>query len=381
MVEGIQNVRMNLDDAEKIDLNKPSIIYNEKMLGIDANYVNSMKQIFFCWRYNLLPINLYRSFSDMGVNTLRLRIFVKDTGTDSLDYAITTAKAVQAEGMKCTITYFLSSDWVDIGKQFPPETWINDYDWYNLSQEKKAEIIKDYTYNSTKYLLSNDIDSDLYEIGNEIDYGICDIFEYNASRRENINWMSNNTWKKMTIYIKAAIEGVKTTDPTSNFILHIAHWWDYNFSYAFFKTMINSDVQLDYLGLSFYPSSGIHNTTEALMGKVNATLSQKRFKINTEQLNMNLDKQIIVSEYAYPSSSIIIGMFSFFNNAVKDYPLTRDGQREWLIDFLRWCNEKSFIAGTFYFSPEFYVYFWAPMALFNIIGIAKPAFDAFNEYK
>jgi len=357
-----------------------SEIQEEKMLGIDANYVSAMKDSIFRWRYGFTPIDIYSFFRNKGVNYLRLRIFVKEEGQDSLTYATNTAKIVQNLGMKCSVTLFLSSDWSDIGKQPAPETWVQEHDWCNLSIEQKCEIIRNYTKTTTLHLLANSIDADLYEIGNEIDYGICGIFEDDLTKRENIPWMENTTWNDMSKLIKAGIEGVQSADATSDFILHIAHWWDYNFSYAFFKKMIDSGVKLDYMGLSFYPSSGIYNITKALMGEGNGTLSQQLFYETTENLSQNIGKQIIISEYAYPSSSFIIGPFSSFNHEVEGYPLTKQGQKEWLIDFLRWTSKQSFIAGTFYFSPEFYVFIWAPMSLFTYFGKAKPAIDAFDEF-
>lgn len=356
-----------------------SEIQEEKMLGIDANYVSAMKDSIFRWRYEFTPIDIYSFFRNKGVNYLRLRIFVEEEGQDSLTYATNTAKIVQNLGMKCSVTLFLSSDWSDIGKQPAPETWVQEHDWYNLSIEQKCEIIRNYTRTTTLHLLANGIDADIYEIGNEIDYGICGIFEDDLTKRENIPWMENTTWNDMSKLIKAGIEGVQSADATSDFILHIAHWWDYNFSYAFFKKMIDSGVKLDYMGLSFYPSSGIYNITKALMGEGNGTLSQQLFYETTENLFQNIGKQIIISEYAYPSSSFIIGPFSSFNHEVEGYPLTKQGQKEWLIDFLRWTSEQSFIAGTFYFSPEFYVFIWAPMSLFTYFGRTKPAIDAFDE--
>jgi arabinogalactan endo-1,4-beta-galactosidase len=359
---------------------KQSEIKEEKMLGIDSNYVSTMKDSIFRWRYRFSPIDIYSFFSNIGVNYLRLRVFVKDEGVDSLLYAIETAKLVQQQGMKCSVTLFLSGDWSDIGKQPAPEKWIELYDWHNLTIDMKCSVVRNYTKNTTTHLLQNGIDADLYEIGNEIDYGICGIFENDLTKRENIQWMENTTWNDMSELIKAGIEGVQSADATSDFILHIAHWWDYNFSYAFFNKMMDNGVKLDYMGLSFYPSSGIFNITKALMREGNGTLSQQRFQETTEELFSSVGKPIIVSEYAYPSSGFIIGPFSSFNHEVEGYPLTKQGQKEWLVDFLRWCYEKPFIAGTFYFSPEFYVFIWTPMSLFTYFGKAKPAIDAFNEF-
>ena len=51
-----------------------------------------------------------------------------------------------------------------------------------------------------------------------------------------------------------------------------------------------------------------------------------------------------------------------------------------MIDFLKWADDNDYIAGTFYFSPKFYLFYWALMSLFTYLGRVKPAIDAFNEY-
>jgi len=360
--------------------NMQGSIVEEKMLGIDANYVTSMKNSFFHWRYHFRPVDVYSFLHSKGINYFRLRIFVKDNGSDSLPYAINTAKLVQEQGMKCSVTLFMSSDWSDIGKQPAPTQWNILYNYMNLSLEHKADVIRNYSQNTTRILLDNGIDADLYEIGNEIDYGFCGIFEQNFTKQENISFMRNTTWKAEAYLLKASIEGVQSVDPTSQFILHIAHFWDYNFSAAFFTTMKNSDIPLSYLGLSFYPSSGIFNITLAYQGIGNGTLSQLLFRQTAEELADTFDTPLIISEYAYPSSSLILGPFSSFNNAVKGFQLTRGGQKAWLRDFLQWAENHSFIAGTFYFSPEFHRLIWCPFSLFTYFGNAKPAVNVFAEF-
>lgn len=352
----------------------------EKMLGIDANYVTAMTNSIFRWRYHFQRIDIFPFFSSKGIDYLRLRIFVKDNGSDSLPYALNTATIVQDLGMTCSITLFMSSDWSDIGKQPAPVQWNQLYDYANLSLQQKSAVINNYTKNTTTYLLDNGVDADLYEIGNEIDYGFCGIFEEDLTKRENISWMENTTWAQMAQLIKAASEGVSAVDSTSQFILHIAHWWDFNFSFAFYTTMINNGIPVDYLGLSFYPSSGIYNITKAYQGIGNATLSQQKFRQTTEELFYAIGKPLIISEYAYPSTPLIFGPFGSFNHAVNGFPLTKQGQKTWLKDFLNWAESQLFIAGTFYFSPEFYRVIWGPFSLFTYFGKAKPAIDVFEDF-
>jgi arabinogalactan endo-1,4-beta-galactosidase len=353
---------------------------DDTMLGIDANYVTTMQDFFFRWRYHFIPIDVYPFFHEKGINYFRLRVFVKDNGSDGLPYAINTAKLVQQQGMNCTVTLFMSSDWSDIGKQPAPEEWNTLYDYRNLSLEHKADVIRNYTKNTTQQLLANDIDANLYEIGNEIDYGFCGIFEENLTRRENISYMRSTIWAQQAVLLNAGIQGVQAADPTSQFILHIAHWWDSTFSSAFFATMLDSGIPLGFLGLSFYPSSGIYNITLAFQGIGNGTLSQQLFRQTVHLLNDTFSLPLIISEYAYPSTSLILGQFSSFNHPVDGFPLTKQGQKAWLRDFLQWTADTPCIAGTFYFSPEFHRIIWCPFSLFTFFGNAKPAIDVFKEF-
>lgn len=377
-----QKILQRQEDISLLPSENQSIAMGqEALMGVDGNYLLLMQQLPFRWRFNGVPIeNVYSFFHQRGVNAFRLRVFAMEEGDFSFPYALQTARLAEQNGLDCAITYFLSSQWTDIGKQTAPASWYRDYDWANLTLHEKCTLITNYTRTTTSRFIQGGIDADIYEIGNEIDYGICDIFETNESLRENISWMQTTLWPQMSCYINAAIDGIRAVDPTSMFVLHIAHWWDYNFSYGFFSTMIQNDVLLDYLGLSFYPSSGIYDIAEAMQNHRNATRSQHLFFTNTERLSTMFAHPIIVSEYAYPSSSLIIGMFSSFNHAVDGYPLTFQGQKEWLDDFLLWCHEQPFIAATYYFSPEFYLYLWVPMALFTFWGRAKPAVDSFVLY-
>ena len=261
-----------------VDIQSKSCCIENKMLGIDANYVLDMNNLLFrTWRYHFQRIEPYAFFSNLGANYFRLRLFVKENGSYGLHYAIDTAKMVHQQGLQPYMVIFLSSDWADLGKQPAPESWISEYDWFNLTLEQQGTIVYNYTSQTVSYFLQNGIDIDLYEIGNEIDFGLCGYFEEDALKRENTSYMMQTTWKTMTYLINAAIDGVKSVDPTSQFLLHITHWLDYNFSQDFFSYMIDSGVQLDFMGLSFYPSSGIFNLTETFNGNGNGTKSSDSF--------------------------------------------------------------------------------------------------------
>ena len=76
----IVSINFQVDSSMRDTTLKNSEINEEKILGIDANFVSNMKDSIFRWRYGFKPINVYSFFNGKGVNYLRLRLFVKDTG-------------------------------------------------------------------------------------------------------------------------------------------------------------------------------------------------------------------------------------------------------------------------------------------------------------
>ncbi len=64
---------------------------------------------------------------------------------------------------------------------------------------------------------------------------------------------------------------------------------------------------------------------------------------------------------------------------VPGYPLTPEGQQKWLTDFFAFCTNEPEIAGAFYWSPEWFGEgMWKALALFDVEGNAKPAWNAFS---
>ena len=61
----------------------------EKLMGVDGNYLILMQQLSFRWRFNGVPIeNVYSFFHQRGVNAFRLRVFAMEEGDFSFPYAL-----------------------------------------------------------------------------------------------------------------------------------------------------------------------------------------------------------------------------------------------------------------------------------------------------
>ncbi len=336
----------------------------EFIIGVDSNYVPAMEEDGLSWTVDGKKIDLFEQFADQGVNYLRLRVWTKEEGESGRDYAARTARRAQKSGINPLPVFFLSEGWADLFKQPAPAAWKD------LSLTERAEAVRDYCRTTAQYFQQNGIKTELYQIGNEIDYGICGVFADKGTDRDNPEWMAENIWTKAARLIRASQEGIRAVDPTARFVIQLARWWDPEFCRRFFETMIEENVRIDFLGLSYFPTSGL-GSDRSLAG----------FEKIVERLSGELKKPILIMEYGYPSVSEFSGQFSMWNHPVPGYALSPEGQKEWLNDFLDLCRENENIAGAFYWSPEWYSSeIWSAFSLFNASGESQPGLEALSSY-
>jgi len=329
------------------------------ILGADSNYALAMEEEGFGWRVGGKEIDLFRKFSGQGVNCLRLRIWTGKDGESGRDYAARTALRARRKGLRSLLVFFLSENWADLFKQPAPSIWRD------LSLSERAEAVRCYCRGTARQFRQAGIDTHLYQVGNEIDYGICGVFAKDETDRNNPAWLDENIWKDAALIIRSAQEGIREADPDANFVVHLARWWDPEFCIAFYKAMSTEDVQIDYLGLSYFPTSGLgsDNTLPGLINTIN-------------KISQAVEKPVLIAEFAYPSAAEFSGQFSMWNHPVPGYSLTPEGQKEWLKDFLEMCRKHTNIVGAFYWSPEWYdSEMWSAFSLFFNDGRAKPALN------
>ena len=138
-----------------------------------------------------------------------------------------------------------------------------------------------------------------------------------------------------------------------------------------FNFMKEQGVQIDYAGLSYFPSSNI-----------GGSLTLNQFRAVADNVSKAIARPIVIPETGYPSTADFQGQFANWRVEVPGYPLTPEGQEHWLADLLRMCRSDENIAGAFYWSPEWYGEgMWKAFALFDVDGNAKPAWKAFNSAK
>jgi arabinogalactan endo-1,4-beta-galactosidase len=331
-------------------------------LGVDANYSLGMEREGKQWRWNGKPHDLFQGMAESGVRGLRVRLWTKDEGTNGKRYATEVVKRALAAGLDPYLVIFLSDDWADLMKQPAPAAWKDQ------PLEQRAETVKHYSRDIVAHFRQQGLRSHLYEIGNEIDYGICGVYP-GKSTKKSPESLSRRCWPQAAQLIRASQAGVLEADPEAKFMLHIAHWWDVKFVTAFFQFMLRHDVRVDYAGLSYFPSSNI-----------GGSLQIEQFGQVATALHEAIQRPIIVPETAYPSTADFKGQFARWKKEVPGYPLTPDGQRRWLRDFIDHCTHHPAISAVYYWSPEWCGEgMWKAMALFDPDGQARPAWSAFAK--
>ncbi len=85
---------------------------------------------------------------------------------------------------------------------------------------------------------------DLFEIGNEIDFGICGEFEEEWPKRVSLEYMQQRIWPRMTPILRRP-RPVSEGRPNAKFVIHLAQWNKPDYCLAFWKEMRRAGVRVD----------------------------------------------------------------------------------------------------------------------------------------
>ncbi len=226
-------------------------------IGIDSNYALDMATRSRKWKNRSEPVDPFELFAKNGCQNVRIRLWVGDEGINRLNYATATALRAKQAGLKPYLVIFLSDEWADFVKQPAPAIWKR------LTPEKKLAAVEAYAERVVRHMAKNDVEIATFEIGNEIDFGICGEFEEEWPRRVSLEFMRTRVWPRMVPILKAAQAGVLTAQPKAKFIVHLSQWNNVDYCIGFWQAMLAAQVQIDYPGLSYFPSSAKEPATRS----------------------------------------------------------------------------------------------------------------------
>jgi len=323
--------------------------------GVDANYALEMEGGSRQWSLDGKPEDVFAILNRAGFDRFRVRLWVGDKGTNKLRYAIETARRAQDAGLRPYVVMFLSEDWADYVKQPAPR------EWRSLDFPARQKAVEAYAERAARAFAEAGVQVTEFEIGNEIDFGICGEFEEEWAKRVSVPYLASVIWPRAAAVIAAAEAGVRRVNPEAKFILHITQWWNPEFGAAFFSAMIKNGVTVDYAGLSFFPTSNLSEQN-----------SLEYFLRQARALHAAVDRPVVICEYGYPAAAQFGGQFAEWNRPVAGFTLDEAGQAQWLRQFFQTVRESGFIEGTFYWSPEWNdSSMWSAFSLFDSAGRAR----------
>lgn len=186
--------------------------------------------------------DLFRMFKDLGMNVIRLRIWVNpDGGWCAYDDVFAKAKRAQDLGMSVMLDFHYSDFFADPGTQTPPAAWNGK------THDELVALVKQHTTDFLTKLKLDKINPAYIQIGNETRHGML-------WPDGQIMWQTaeeQNSWARYAELSNAGYDAAKGVFSGAKVFVHLNHayednlWWFEKFSAAGGKT--------DIIGLSHYP--------------------------------------------------------------------------------------------------------------------------------
>lgn len=172
-------------------------VYVERVTGMSDDFItgadvssylsiiNSGAKFYDKEGNELTPQGFFDLLAAGGTNYIRIRVWNNPYDADGNGYGggnndLETAKVIgqyaTKAGMKVLIDFHYSDFWADPGKQQAPKAWAA------MSAEKKATAVSEYTTESLKYLLDNDVNVGMVQVGNETTNSICGVSFSSATK-------------------------------------------------------------------------------------------------------------------------------------------------------------------------------------------------------
>ncbi len=354
-----------------LDLEAPASSGNDVFLGATLQHYLADRIWDDDWRY----VDPLRALKERGFEWVRVCVHTRSSPllattpvskwsalpwsedyVGTLEYATQLLEEAAAAGMKLNLAFYLSDEEAHGATQRIPARWEA------LSFEELVSAVRRYCYETTQHFIARGLEIDLYNIGNEIDFGILSyrhgdrLPDPEGILEEELGFMRSEVWSIQAQLLSAAIEGVRQADPDAKILLHTCNSHpDYpGFVIAFYETMIEHGVEFDYAGLSYPAPSGpwidrfYDHPFKWLQTYIDAILA--------------MGKRFVISEFLYPSNSRGVGVMQHpywytrppwvVDIAFPGYPFTPEGQAEAVREFMSFLRGTEGIDGFFHFWPD-----------------------------
>ncbi|WP_214405024.1 glycoside hydrolase family 53 protein [Pseudonocardia lacus] len=240
-----------------------------------------------------------------GANLVRLRAWVDPpTGYSDLAMALRLGRRAAAAGCAIHLDLHYSDFWADPRSQRIPAAWQGLDGW------ALAEVVRAHTRDAVAAFAAQGTPLSMIQIGNEVTWGMLwPVGQIVAGPQEH--------WDGFAGLLHAGLAGAREAAPDLATMVHIERSGDPGGSRRFFDTLFGRGIDVDVIGLSYYPFW--HGSLDDLTGTLH--LLAERY-----------GKDVLVVETAYPSGLPADDRADYFVTDADDlpdgdrFPPTPDGQ-------------------------------------------------------
>ncbi len=218
----------------------PPVNTSSLMRGADISWLTQMENSSIKF-YNAAGVqeDCIKILKDLGVNAIRLRVWVNPTG-GWCNTADVVAKAARAKnmGMKILVDFHYSDSWADPGKQTKPAAWASQ------SLAALQTSVYDHTLSVLTALKSAGITPEWVQVGNETNDGML--------------WPDGKASVNMANFaalVNAGYNAVKASDASIKVMVHVSNGYDNSLFRWMFDGLKNNNAKFDVIGMSLYPSA------------------------------------------------------------------------------------------------------------------------------
>ena len=272
--------------------------------------------------------------------------------------------------------------------------------WHEVGIEEMADAMRIYGAIAAREILDTGAKVSKWDIGNEVEFGIAGVAIHVPGNRfgpylapdavdpeigkmtqprffgmqqaDQLSWASTHLWPHVARIMTAVAEGIRQVDPVARFATHTSTIAGFlpGLLVGFYKAMDAGGFHTEELGTSWYPTSAPLTNRIATFRRI------------AEAARAQLGRPLFVAEYGYPALPVNYAGQNWAN-AVPGYPVSPQGQADFLRDLAHWGASTGLLSGIRPWGPDLARADWNGMALFNresdTLALARPALSAIQE--
>lgn len=313
--------------------------------GMDVSSLKELEQLGAEYYKDGEKRELLGLLKEYGTNAVRLRLWNDPysesgvpygAGTNDLKTTEELGRRALALGLDVLLDLHYSDFWADPGKQRIPKAWRG------MDVPQLEQAVYDFTRQTLVELQTNGIFPTMIQVGNELSNGLL--------------WPFGRVpdYDNIARFLNAGIRAVRSVDPDLPVMLHLDNGGNNALYREWFDEYMKRGLDFEVIGLSYYPFW--HGTLQQLEDNMHDIAARYGKELIVAEVSMGHTMEDYAS-YEQLGADQRKGMATKPELAAKiEYPMTEQGQSDFMADFLTRISRVEGCRGFYYWEPA-----WLPV--------------------